>query len=394
MKKSIRLPIIWIIIFILIGASASFTLGASSMTAEQYYKNSTPIPEILENNIKKMKKANSYGPDFVVEYITTTGKEADVVSTLAEIQTLSDTLSQGLTDDYDKINAFADYVSENIYYDFDAAHNSVTFDVICLQNVLERKRTTCAGYSNLFSALCNAQGIYCVNIRGASPGDGITRKTLDSESAATNHEWTAAYYEKESRWVYVDNTWNSNNSYKNGKFNYYAGTKRFFDISLELLSIEHKARIVDYRNFFEALTLYEVETKPNTQTKVPNTTSTDKPFESTNKPDNSSSQNQSPTNESKTDETSEKSDTETIESDSTETNESDTDTSKATKKTTKKVDDSSSKLDNVESITTEVDSEDDTSDETKSNGLIVVLVVVGALGASVGGYFIFRKFKK
>ncbi|HHX57478.1 MAG TPA: transglutaminase domain-containing protein, partial [Clostridiales bacterium] len=285
MKKSIRLPIIWIIIFILIGASASFTLGASSMTAEQYYKNSTPIPEILENNIKKMKKANSYGPDFVIDYITTSGKEADVVSTLAEIQTLSDTLSQGLTDDYDKINAFADYVSENIYYDFDAAHNSVTFDVICLQNVLERKRTTCAGYSNLFSALCNAQGIYCVNIRGASPGDGITRKTLDSESAATNHEWTAAYYEKESRWVYVDNTWNSNNSYKNGKFNYYAGTTRFFDISLELLSIEHKARIVDYRNFFEALTLYEEETKPNPQTKVPNT---EKPTESTNKPDNSS----------------------------------------------------------------------------------------------------------
>ena len=62
---------------------------------------------------------------------------------------------------------------------------------------------------------------------------------------------------KENRWVYVDDTWNSNNSYINGTFKYYESTTRYFDISLELLSIEHKARIVDYRNFFEALSLYK-----------------------------------------------------------------------------------------------------------------------------------------
>ena len=98
--------------------------------------------EILENNINKMKKINSYGPEFVVDYITTTGNKSDVVDTLDKIQKLSDSLS-GLTDDYEKMKVFSIMLAK-IFIMILMRHNSVTFDVICLQNVLERKRTTCA----------------------------------------------------------------------------------------------------------------------------------------------------------------------------------------------------------------------------------------------------------
>lgn len=393
MKKRVKLSLIWILVFILTCVNSNIIFAFSGMTAEEYYKNSTIIPEILENNIKKMEKINSYGPEFVINYITITGEKKDVINTLAEVKTLSDTLCVGLTDDYDKIKAFSLYVSENIYYDFDAAHNSVTFDVICLQNVLERKRTTCAGYSNLFSALCNAQGIYCVNIRGAAPGDGITRKTLNSESAPTNHEWVAAYYEKENRWVYVDPTWNSNNAYRNGKFNYYASTTRYFDISLELLSIEHKARIVDYRNFFEALTIYEDKTTTNSKV---NTTTTNASTVTTKKFENSSNQpiqSQSVTNESKPNETNHESE---IEADETKTlDKTSTENNKNTSKTTKKTDKNSSRLDNIESLNTEANTNEKSNfDDAKPYGLIVTLIIIGISCLSAGGYFVFKKFKK
>lgn len=387
MKERIYLPIIWILIFILIGTNARISLVASSQSAEDYYKNSKAIPEVLENNINKMKKINSYGPEFVIDYITTTGNKSDVVGTLDKIQKLSDSLSSGLTDDYDKMKVFSYYVRENIYYDFDAAHNSVTFDVICLQNVLERKRTTCAGYSNLFSALCNAQGIYCINIRGAAPGDGITRQTLNSENAATNHEWVAAYYEKENRWVYVDDTWNSNNSYRNGTFKYYESTTRYFDISLELLSIEHKARIVDYRNFFEALSLY----KDTTTTKP---TIADEPYTSTRRTDSSSNHKQvvvdSETSEPK-EKLSPKEETEGVDETNLEmASLTDNDVSE---KSNQKANDSSSRLDKVESITTESSSLGNSIDEKKSNALVVSLIIIGISGVSIGGYFIFKKLK-
>lgn len=232
----------------------SFSAYVSAQTAEQRYKNYTVIPSVLEQNLKKMERINNYGPEFVLDYIAEGGNYSEIISTLLDIELLSDALCEGLTNDYAKITVLAKYVSDTVAYDFDAAHNSVTFDVICLKNVLTRKRSTCAGYSNLFSALLNAQGIYCVNIRGCSPEseNGIYISNLDSKNAAINHEWTAAWYAAEQRWIYVDCTWNSRNAYSDGAFTNRASVTTFFDIPIELLSIEHRAEIVDYRDFFSA----------------------------------------------------------------------------------------------------------------------------------------------
>jgi hypothetical protein len=221
----------------------------------------TPIPSVLENNIAKMEKIKDYrdDPKFVLDYISTDPTESNVCRTLEQIDELAKELTKGKKADYEKISAFAYYVSENIYYDFDAAHNDVSFDVICLQNVLERKRTTCAGFANLFSALCNSVGIKCVNMRGATPEGAYTKANLDDPEAPINHEWTAAYLKSEDRWVYVDATWNSRNRYQNGAFNYSPSVKTYFDMTMSYMSTERCIRTVEYRNFKSALTAFVPE---------------------------------------------------------------------------------------------------------------------------------------
>ena len=226
------------------------------------------LPAVLEQNTSKMEHINDHGAEFVVDYISESWDYNTVESILNQVKALSDDVCFGCNDDYEKICAIADYVSSILSYDLDAKHNAVTFDVISLENVLEKKRTTCAGFSNLFSSMCNAQGLYCVNIRGSavSPSDGIYSSNLDDENTVMNHEWTAVYYDAEQRWVYVDCTWDCTNYYENSEFRYGGSVRNtYLDISLENISKDHKAIIVDHREFFDALTVLE---KPYSETEL------------------------------------------------------------------------------------------------------------------------------
>lgn len=229
------------------------------------------LPAVVEQNTSKMEHINDHGAEFVVDYISESWDYSTIESILNQVKTLSDEICSGCGDDYEKICAMADYVSSTLSYDLDAKHNAVTFDVISLENVLEKKRTTCAGFSNLFSSMCNAQGLYCVNIRGSavSPSDGIYSSNLDDENTVMNHEWTAVYYDAEQRWIYVDCTWDCTNYYENSEFRYGGSVKTTYrDISLENISKDHKAVIVDHREFFDALTVLE---KPYSETEPPQT---------------------------------------------------------------------------------------------------------------------------
>ncbi len=219
---------------------------------------SEPLPVVLEQNISVMTDIKDYGPDFVYDYIYPDGSDDDIIGVLEDIKSISDKVTQGIDDDYEKMRALDSYVSNLIAYDHDAAHNDVSFDTICLKNVLDRSRTTCAGFSNLYAALAQAQGLYCVNIRGSAPDAelGITRANLGDESTPINHEWTAVWYKAEQRWVYVDCTWNSLNTFENGEFSMNGAVTMYFDKPLDELSVNHKADSVVYRDFFGVNTEY------------------------------------------------------------------------------------------------------------------------------------------
>lgn len=236
---------------------------------------------VVQQNISKMEHINSYSAEFVVDYVAPSRDYNEVVDTLNQIQELSDSICANSTSTYQKIKSIHDYVCETIFYDHVASENTADFNTICLKNVLANHRSICAGYSNFFSALCNAQGIYCVNIRGSAVNNNeVTYENLADDDTVTNHEWTAVWYDEESRWIYVDCTWDSQN-------HYYAEDDivqnplkyQYFDISVEELSKNHKAKIVDYRNFFDAINYFDVSNitdndTTTTDTQAQTTTST------------------------------------------------------------------------------------------------------------------------
>lgn len=208
---------------------------------------------ICESNFRKMSNTEGYtdhGSEVCRIYISTSEDNDLRKQILDEVQKLSDEICAGCQTENDKVKAIAYWVSDNIFYNETAAWTSVDSDTISLETVLKLKATTCAGYSNIFSALCGMQGIYCLNLRGGTVYDGEELEAL--ENAKMNHEWNAAL--ADGKWVYVDTTWISKNTYYNDEYHkadYF--DDKYFDMSMEFMSFEHRIDLIDHRDFKNAL---------------------------------------------------------------------------------------------------------------------------------------------
>lgn len=215
----------------------------------EYGENGWHIPDngLAEKNAALFDKIKVLPKEVVEVYISPTADKTEISETLAEIKSISDEVCKGLKSDYDKARAVSEWISANIYYDFDASHTNVDLDTIALVNVLERRRTVCTGYANLYAAMLQAQGIRCVSIAGSSASSGIEYEDL--LSSPQNHQWSAAYID--GRWVYADTIWDTGNAYNNGrKSNSYLYLKHF-DISDEMLALIHRGDSIEERGFFE-----------------------------------------------------------------------------------------------------------------------------------------------
>lgn len=208
-----------------------------------------PDNKLGEQNLSVLEKAVPTSAKSWAGYITDELTEESVKQTLDEIAYLADYIAGDIKDEYKKLEAIAKWVSDNIYYDCDARENSVTQSEICIKNVLKSRKTVCVGYSALFSALCEAQGLYVVNVKGT-----VTSDTVDYSELAdgpVNHEWCAALID--DRWIWVDCVWNSNLKFKNNEFTSLgANTEMYFDISPLALSFDHCAYLAEKRYYFRA----------------------------------------------------------------------------------------------------------------------------------------------
>ena len=140
----------------------------------------------------------------------------------------------------------------------------------------------CVGYSALFSALCEAQGIYVVNVKGTATSD-----TVDYDGLAdgpVNHEWCAALID--DRWIWVDCVWDSALKFENNEFRSIgANTEMYFDISPLALSFDHCAYLAEKRYYFRAeeyfadksdsVTPDKSDSKPESETSDATVTSTE-----------------------------------------------------------------------------------------------------------------------
>ena len=208
-----------------------------------------PDNKLGEQNLSVLEKAVPTSAKSWAGYVTDELTEESVKQTLDEIAYLADYIAGDIKDEYKKLEAIAKWVSDNIYYDCDARENSVTQSEICIKNVLKSRKTVCVGYSALFSALCEAQGLYVVNVKGT-----VTSDTVDYSELAdgpVNHEWCAALID--DRWIWVDCVWNSNLKFQNNEFiSVGANTEMYFDISPLALSFDHCAYLAEKRYYFRA----------------------------------------------------------------------------------------------------------------------------------------------
>ncbi len=259
----------------------STTLACGVCSPQYYYNSSCSMVSyalsqevydtVLQQNADKINNRlpediTYYGSEFMVDYVVYPNAEYSSVSdTIQRVKELSDSICNGISDDYSKMKAIHDYVCQTISYDLDAYEDVADLNTVSLKHILDTNRTICAGYSNLFSALCNAQDIFCINVRGSALENGVVdSNSIATDSSPTNHEWNACWYASENRWVYVDCTWDSQNRYSNGEFSIKGYSSTYFDTPVETLSNTRKAKLVDYRNFKDAINYYPT-TQPVTQ---------------------------------------------------------------------------------------------------------------------------------
>ena len=144
---------------------------------------------IYNHNIGYMNNIQNFGADFTIGYISSEKDIEKCRMILYEIKSISDEICKNAETDSEKAALIAVWVSENIYYNADEAAVGIGPDTISLETALALNTGTCAGYSNIFSALCQAQGLYCINLRGAADDIGVE----PLEKFPTNHEWNGVF---------------------------------------------------------------------------------------------------------------------------------------------------------------------------------------------------------
>lgn len=225
--------------------------GSGLVYDYKFYTDGTSIIEgdfsaVREINEASLDNATELSAEYTAEYILPDGTAEQRAEILSQVRGLSDRICEGITDDYDKARALAEWVSVNIYYDFDARHDSVDMETVSLSHVLETHRTVCIGFANLYTALCSAQDITCYSVNGdALRGEFDYAKRLEHTAL---HEWNIVVID--GRKINVDTVWDTTNAYSGGQYNQGEVYGKFFDAGDILFSQGHRARKTELRDYF------------------------------------------------------------------------------------------------------------------------------------------------
>lgn len=198
-----------------------------------------PDGDIYKNNLSLDSTAPLSAAG--IEYYTRPSR--DIQSDDASIIQLADSITAGLTDDYSKTLAIHDWVSNEIYYDYDDYYGRKKIGDYSAVGTLNTRRSVCEGYANLTAALLRAEGIPAKKVSGyvfdAYTEDYAPEVNADG-SVRTNHAWNEAY--ADGRWIIIDTTWDSGNNYEYGKVTANEGCKthRYFDTSQWLIAQDHQ----------------------------------------------------------------------------------------------------------------------------------------------------------
>lgn len=175
---------------------------------------------------------------------------------------LSNSIVGDVTEERERFEAIYQWTIDNIYYDYVAYQMPMNTTVITAednQKLVDEgfyyvnedgdkhglangpvttailRRGVCWDYAVLLHYLLSAQNIPCIIIRGYANSylpDNIIPMVED-----TNHAWNAVFVD--GRWAFVDATWDSGNTYEDGIYLAGFSSLRYFDIPLDVLSLDH-----------------------------------------------------------------------------------------------------------------------------------------------------------
>lgn len=159
----------------------------------------------------------------------------------ASVKMITANVVKGLENDYDKAKAIHRWVADNIYYDDNYAGKTTNVTPITPVEVLTERRSVCEGYSNLTVAMLNSAGIPAFVTKGYALGVDSKVNLWEKaqiEFKKPNHAWVEAYVD--GKWIVMDPTWDSyNTTYMDKKYEEENPLYRYFDITLEMLSLKH-----------------------------------------------------------------------------------------------------------------------------------------------------------
>lgn len=196
---------------------------------------------VYDWNLKLQKKAKKLkAPDWyytLQTFLTYFQTPADKKAFEKKIKKQAQEIVDADDSDYVKIRKVHDWVASNIWYDHDGLALGVPHTDE--KGVLDERRAVCEGYANLTAALLRSLGIPAKVITGQVTyvgwnADGTPKDDL------SGHAWNEAY--ADGRWIILDTTWDSGNSYRGGKFSEKSAARStYFDPTLALFSQNHKA---------------------------------------------------------------------------------------------------------------------------------------------------------
>lgn len=194
------------------------------------------MPLVYENN-KKLHISNRVD-EFALSYY----KKASygIQSDSPEIKALANQITGGLVGDYAKVKAIHDWVCMNIWYDWDALRGISGYGDTSALGTLASKKSVCQGYASITAALLRASNIPAKLVSGYAQGFREEWTEETAKTMSTNHSWNEAYVD--GRWIIIDSTWDSSNSFSRGQFSKDTGLRdhRYFDPILERFSVDHK----------------------------------------------------------------------------------------------------------------------------------------------------------
>lgn len=160
------------------------------------------------------------------------------------IKSVAKQITQGIAVNYLKVKAIHDWVADNVYYDRD----SLNYDFYIYRDhspsvTLTTLKGVCQGYANLTDALLSSLGFKSIVVPCFALGQSTTGswEKVDNTTCAANHVMNAVYIDH--RWVLMDVTWDSHNSYEKGTRNrrgIMTITHQYFDPTLFFISNTHR----------------------------------------------------------------------------------------------------------------------------------------------------------